>query len=98
CALIYKVIGSRSIIASYSGDPNFLASNAPLTQTVHPAASTSTVLTSSPNPSPAGQQVTYSATVSPAPDGGTVVFKDSGATIPGCGTQAVSSSTGIATC
>jgi hypothetical protein len=59
--------------------------------------STSTVLSSSPNPSLAGQPVTFTATISPAPDGGTVRFTDPGTTIAGCGVVPVSS-TGQASC
>ena len=44
-----------------------------------------------------GQQVTYTATVSPAPDGGTLSFADNGGAIPDCGAQAVSAS-GTASC
>ncbi|MGO9789159.1 MAG: FG-GAP repeat protein, partial [Solirubrobacteraceae bacterium] len=42
---------------------------------------TTTSLTSSANPSIPGQQVTYTAMVSPVPDGGTVAFADNGVTI-----------------
>jgi hypothetical protein len=45
-----------------------------------------------------GQSVTFTATVSPAPSGGTVAFEEAGTPISGCATQAVSTSTGIATC
>ena len=59
---------------------------------------TTTSLASSSNPSVAGNGVTFTATVSPVPDGGTVAFTDAGTTIPGCGAVAVSTSTGQATC
>jgi hypothetical protein len=49
-------------------------------------------------PSIPGQSVTFTATVTPTPDGGTVAFLDGGATIAGCGTRPVSTSTGQATC
>ena len=55
---------------------------------------TSTALGSSPNPSNVGESVTFTATVTPTPDGGTVAF--SGGGISGCDTQALSS--GVATC
>jgi hypothetical protein len=45
-----------------------------------------------------GQAVTYTATVSPVPDGGTVTFSDDGATIAECGAQQVDTSPGTATC
>ena len=62
------------------------------------AATTSTTVTSSVNPSQVGAQVTYTATVSPAPDGGTMAFKDGATTITGCGAQAINAATGRATC
>ncbi len=45
---------------------------------------TTTTLTSSANPSIAGRAVTYTATISPSPSGGTTDFTDGGAVIPGC--------------
>jgi hypothetical protein len=68
-----------------------------LTYTSPVTTATATTLASSANPSVAGQQVTYTATVNPAPDGGKVAFTEGGATISGCGTVQVSS-TGTATC
>ena len=67
-------------------------------QIVITQASTDTSVSSAPNPSVVGQQVTYTATVSPTPDGGTVAFKDGGSTIGGCGAQPVDTSTGKASC
>lgn len=61
-------------------------------------ASTSTTVASSGDPSVAGQTVTYTATVSPAPDGGTVAFSDTGNPVSGCTAQPVSVGTGQATC
>src|ERR1035437_2117415 len=57
-----------------------------------------TALTSSPNPSTVGHAVTYTATVSPTPDGGTVAFTDNNTTLSGCAAVAVNTSTGKATC
>jgi YVTN family beta-propeller protein len=45
---------------------------------------TTTSLSASPDPSAVGQQVTYTAAVSPAPDAGTVTFTDGGTAIAGC--------------
>jgi uncharacterized protein YjbI with pentapeptide repeats len=59
---------------------------------------TTTAVSSSANPSPAGHQVTYTATVSPAPGAGTVSFTDNGSPISGCGAQPVNTSTGTAAC
>ena len=57
---------------------------------------TATALGSSANPSTGGQQVTFTAKVTPAPNGGTVAFTDGGAPISGC--SAVSLASGAATC
>jgi hypothetical protein len=59
---------------------------------------TATQLGSSANPSAVAQQVTYTATVSPVPDGGTMAFKDNGAAITDCASQPVDTTTGAATC
>ena len=59
---------------------------------------TTTALVSSADPSAVGQAVTYTATVRPAPGGGTVAFTDGTSVIAGCGAQPVSTSTGQATC
>lgn len=62
-------------------------------------SSTSTSLTSMPNPSRVGHKVTYTATVSPTPDGGTVQFTDNGQPVPGCTAPVpVSTTTGTAVC
>jgi len=61
-------------------------------------AGTSTSLQSSANPSLPEQQVTYTATVSPTPDGGTVAFTDGGSTISGCESVTLNTSTGEASC
>lgn len=74
-------VGSHSITAVYRGDSNFTGStSAVLTQTVN-KASTTTVLTSSPNPSTLNQSVTFTANVSVIAPGsgtpiGTVTFRD----------------------
>lgn len=62
------------------------------------ASTTTTTLTSSANPSTVNQPVTYTATVSPTPDGGTVAFTDGGNSISGCSAVPASTSTGQATC
>src|SRR5450759_618508 len=59
---------------------------------------TTTTLGSSSNPSTVGSSVTYTAAVSPVPDGGTVAFIDNSVTISGCGAVAVNTSTGKASC
>jgi hypothetical protein len=71
--------GVHSLTAAYSGDAtDTAATSGVLTQTVQTAASIS--LTSTPNPSNAGQTVSLSATVSPSTATGTVQFLD-GATV-----------------
>ena len=57
---------------------------------------TTTTVASSPNPSIAHKKVTYTATISPSPNGGIVTFTDGGTTIAGCGRVAPSG--GQATC
>jgi uncharacterized repeat protein (TIGR03803 family) len=91
-------VGNHSITVSYAGDANFNRSTSSAkTQTINPAA-TATLVTSSLNPSTAGQSVTFTATVtvnSPGSGipGGTVTFKD-GSKVLGTGTL---SGTGQAT-
>jgi Concanavalin A-like lectin/glucanases superfamily/Bacterial Ig-like domain (group 3) len=91
-------VGTHSITAFYSGDGNFHgAASTVLVQTVNKAATTTTV-TSSTNPSLAGGNVTFSATVSAVAPGagmrtGTVTFMDGAATL---GSGAVNA-TGVAT-
>lgn len=75
---------AHSITAVYSGDANNTGStSAPLTQTVNAVSSTATALTSSKNPSEAGQAVTFSANVTSAggTPTGTVNFLDGGVMI-----------------
>jgi hypothetical protein len=49
-----------------------------------PAVATDTSLVSSANPSVVGQPVAYTASVSPVPDGGSILFQDNGSDIEGC--------------
>ena len=58
---------------------------------------TTTALSSSSNPSTAGQSVTYTATVSPPPGAGTLSFTDGGSPIAGCGSLSLTGG-GQATC
>ncbi|WP_030417352.1 Ig-like domain-containing protein, partial [Streptomyces sp. NRRL S-1448] len=71
-------VGTHSVTATYSGDGNFLGSSGTDTQTVT-QASTTTSVSSSPDPSVVGQSVTFTATVAPVSPGagtptGTVTF------------------------
>jgi hypothetical protein len=88
--------GNCTAVGSYvdsSGNPQGLL----LTQAAAQATTTTTLATPA-NPVATGQMVTYTATVSPAPSGGTVSFADNGLPIAGCGSQPVNTSTGTATC
>jgi adenosine/AMP kinase len=63
CTITFTSPGGRTLTAQYSGDTNFNgATSAGVSHTVNPA-STSTSVTSSPNPSVFGQSVTFTATV-----------------------------------
>ncbi len=76
--------GANQLTASYSGD----TSNQPSTSASHVQDvrdPTSTLLTSSPNPSVHGQSVLLTATVTPAKTGGSVTFYQ-GATVIGTST------------
>jgi hypothetical protein len=78
-------VGAHSITAVYSGDGNFAGSTGSLpTQTVNPGGS-NTSLTSSVDPSLAGQSVTFTATVAPVEATGSVTFQDGNGSI-GTGT------------
>jgi hypothetical protein len=78
-------VGSHSMTASFSGDGNYSSStSAPLTQTVNVAlATTTTTVTSSLNPSPYGQSVTFTAKVTSTAGtpAGTVTFMDGSKTL-----------------
>ncbi|MCW2780422.1 MAG: hypothetical protein JWR35_871 [Marmoricola sp.] len=80
--------GSHSIVASYAGDSDYASSeSSPTSQTVISGAATvatSTVVTSSLNPSTYGQLISFKATVSAADDSspvGAVQFSVDGANI-----------------
>jgi hypothetical protein len=61
--IAYKLAGPRTVSASYSGDSGHGASvSATVNQTITQQP-TQTTLTSSPNPSPVGQMVMFTATV-----------------------------------
>jgi hypothetical protein len=72
-------VGAHSLTAVYSGDGNFIASSGTASLTVNMATST-TVVTASPNPATYGQSVTLTAAV-PAGATGTVTFKDGTTTL-----------------
>lgn len=72
--------------------------NLPQWITVGPPLPTTTSIRSSANPSAGGDTVTYTATVSPVPDGGNMSFAENGHVISGCGAVALDTTTGVATC
>ncbi len=59
---------------------------------------TVSAISASANPQYVGMPVTYSATVSPAPEFATMDFTSDGTTIPGCGYVPINKSTGTASC
>ena len=69
-----------------------------LVVTLAATTATTTSVSSSANPASVGQAVTYTARVSPVPNGGSVSFTADGAAIAGCTNVALSTATGQATC
>ena len=74
-------LGTHAITATYATDGNFATSAGSVTQVVEPDGSSATGVTSSLNPSVAGQSVTFTATVTSVQPGqgtptGQVVFVD----------------------
>jgi hypothetical protein len=102
CTTEYTAAGEYEPTAEYSGS----------TDTVYPAATSAIVsinATSRPTPTStslvassmtptAGTPVTFTASVSPIPDSGTVAFDDGAGTISGCASVTVNLSTGGAAC
>src|SRR5664280_553054 len=68
--------GKHSITAVYSGDSNFMGTACIMQITI--VEETAVILTSSANASVKGQPITFTASISPVPDGGTVQFQDNG--------------------
>ena len=101
CTTSFATVGPHAITAVYSGDASFgVSTSVVLTQVVNKGA-TSSVVTSSVNPSVSGQGLTYTATVTASAPAsgtptGTAAFNDAGLTIAGCGAQPLVA--GIASC
>jgi hypothetical protein len=76
-------VGSHSTKSVYAGDATFVASTSAVLKQIVGKAATTTVLTSSPNPSSPGQAVTFTATVTSGTGTptGSVTFAADGATI-----------------
>jgi hypothetical protein len=96
CTTTTLTTGIDTIEATYSGDDLYTSSSQQMTQTVNQDP-TKTSVASSANPAPVGR-LTYTATVKPAPDGGTVTFDDNGTAITGCIALPFSSTNGQAKC
>ncbi len=83
-------VGPHSISATYSGDNGYAGSSGSLAgPQVVDQISTTTIVTSSPNPSTFGQTVTFTAIETPTDGGGTTAFYADGSTTPisGCGAE-----------
>ena len=103
CETSFTTAGPRTIVATYDGTPNYLnSSSADLGQGVD-AAGTTTLVSSSANPSKTGQTVTYTASVlAQSPGSGTpsgaVTFKNGGTVITCTGGSQTLNGSGTATC
>jgi len=80
-------VGTHTVTANYSGDPNFTPSASALSQTVT-KANTAATLSTSANPSVFGQSVTFTVTIGVTPPGagtptGTVQFQIDGNNVIG---------------
>ncbi|QSR25436.1 hypothetical protein CFH99_07330 [Nocardioides aromaticivorans] len=80
-------VGQHAVVATYDGDDSFSGSNGSVAQKVQ-RAQTSTMVTSSANPSQSGEGVRFTAAVSPVSPGagspsGTVQFTVNGANLGG---------------
>jgi uncharacterized repeat protein (TIGR01451 family) len=87
CTLIPTTAGAKALTATYAGDSNFNGGSDTEGHQVDPASTTTTV-TSSPNPSLPGQNVTLTANVTANPPGagtptGQVQFKSNGSNVGG---------------
>ena len=91
CTVPDLAAGGYWVTAVYSGDSSYGSSTSPgLTQTVKKKITT-TMVSSSLDPSTVGEAVTFTAKVSAVAATGTVEFRQDGVTIAGCAAQPVSS-------
>jgi uncharacterized repeat protein (TIGR03803 family) len=87
-------LGTHNVVAAYEGGNGFGGSISNTVQQVVQLAPSATVVTSTPNPSVFGQQVTITATVGPngpPQPTGTVSFTSNGSAIAGCSSVQLSS-------
>jgi len=98
CNTTTLAIGTHAVVANYSGDRagNPPGASTPISVVINPRPASTTVVTSSANPSTFGQALTFTATIAGAAPTGTVTFKDGAANFPGCIARPVSG--GVATC
>jgi YVTN family beta-propeller protein len=90
CTKTYDAVGDHQVTADYTGTSTYLPSTSTaMTQAIDPAP-TMTRLTSSANPARPNDPVTYTATVTPTPDGGSVSFTDNGTPVAACESVTVS--------
>jgi uncharacterized repeat protein (TIGR03803 family) len=93
-------LGTHSLVAIYQGGGGFAGSTSNTVQQVVALPASTTTVTSSPNPSVVGDQVTITATVAPAgppPPTGSVSFTTNGSAISGCTAVVLSSGTAVCT-
>jgi uncharacterized repeat protein (TIGR03803 family) len=98
-ALTYNAlpVGNESLVAMYGGSAALAPSTSNTVPQVVNRDNTRTTVTSSPNPSTSGEQVTITASVTPVgPPTGTVGFTSNGTAISGC--TAVTLTSGSAQC
>ncbi len=98
-ALTYNAlpVGNDNLVAMYGGSSTLAPSTSNTVPQVVNRDLTRTTVTSAPNPSTSGEQVTITASVTPAgPPTGTVGFTSNGTAISGC--TAVTLSSGTAQC
>ena len=97
CQTSYQAGGMHAIQATYTGDGQFQAAG-PASAEVLVTVNTEITISVEPERAQVGQRVTYTALVSPAPDGGTVLFSDEDEPIASCETVAVDPASGLASC
>ena len=93
CVTNALAAGPHSLSAVYSGDANNATSTGTLSQSV--LATTATTLQSNNNPSTAGQQVTFTATITGSSPSGTVNFFDNALPLASCSSVTMSGGTAI---
>ncbi|HRQ64883.1 MAG TPA: Ig-like domain repeat protein, partial [Xanthomonadaceae bacterium] len=77
CDLVLTQAGTRTLSVTYAGDGNFLGSSDELPHEVGQAASSTSLDSSTPNPSAPGETVAFAFSVSPAAASGSVEVRRS---------------------